>query len=103
MALGASTLPVGCSNYGDLPDAVPRIDGGDADDFWVRLVEPGMVAADLDRIGGQLYILSGRMLGRVFVSVVARPAGGGLDDAALVGHVTATLAEFGLVPTSITP
>ena len=35
-----------------------------------------MAPADLDRIGGQLYVLSGRALGAVFLSIVARPVGG---------------------------
>ena len=102
LAMGASALPVGCSNYGDLPAAVTRIDGRDSNDFWVRLIEPGQGPADLDRIGGQLYVLSGRALGNVFLSIVARPVGGGLDDDELHRHVAATLAEFGLSPTAVT-
>lgn len=100
MAMGASTLPVGCSNYGEVPISVPRLDGGDADDFWVRLNEPGVTAADLDRIGGQLYVLSGRALGTVFLSTIAQPLGGGLSRDDLYRHVTATLAEFGLTGAS---
>ena len=102
LAMGASALPVGCSNYGDLPAAVVRIDGRDSSDFWVRLIEPGQGPADLNRIGGQLYVLSGRALGNVFLSIVARPVGGGLDDDELHRHVAATLAEFGLSPTAVT-
>lgn len=102
VALGAAALPVGCSNYGDLPIAVPRIDGADADDLWVRLNEPGTVPADLDRIGGQLYVLSGRALDTVFLSTVARPVGGGLDRDQLHAHVAAVLAEFGLAPSVVT-
>ena len=102
MAMGASASPVGCSNYGELPAAVPRIDGGDPDDFWVRLNEVGVVPADLDRIGGQLYVLSGRALGTVFLSTVAWPVGGGLDCDELHGLVAATLAEFDLKATLVT-
>ena len=101
MAMGASTTPVGCSNYGDLPVAVPRIDGGDPDNFWVRLNELGQVPADLDRIGGQLYVLSWRALGAVFLSIVAEPVGGGLDSDELHRLVTATLAELDLTATSV--
>jgi len=96
VAMGSSGAPVGCSNHGRVDPAVLRIDGGDPDDFWVRLGEPGQTAADLDRIGGLLYVLSGRAVGRVYLSVAARPVGGGLDRAALHEHVTATLADFGL-------
>ncbi|MGB2915325.1 MAG: hypothetical protein WBB83_01945, partial [Candidatus Microthrix parvicella] len=102
LAMGASALPVGCSNYGNLPAAVVRLDGRDSNDFWVRLIEPGQGPADLDRIGGQLYVLSGRALGNVFLSIVARPVGGGLDSDRLHRHVANTLAEFGLSPTTVT-
>lgn len=90
LAMGASALPVGCSNYGDLPAAVVRLDGRDSNDFWVRLIEPGQGPADLDRIGGQLYVLSGRALGNVFLSIVARPVGGGLGRDELLCHIEAT-------------
>lgn len=102
MAMGAASLPVGCSNYGDLPEAVTRIDGAAADDLWVRLVEPGVTASGLDRIGGQCYVLSGRALGAVFLSTIARPVGGGLDRATLLTQVTAVLDEFGLTPGVVT-
>lgn len=101
MAMGASTSPVGSSNYGDMPAAVARIDGGDPDDLWVRLNEVGQTAADLDRIGGQLYVLSWRILGSVFLSIIAQPVGGGLDRDELHGHAAATLAEFGLTATTV--
>lgn len=103
MAMGASASPVGCSNYGELPAAVPRIDGGDPDNFWVRLNELGQEPADLDRIGGQLYVLSWRALGDVFLSIVAEPVGGGLHRDELHQLVGATLAEFGLTATSVVP
>ena len=102
MAMGASASPVGCSNYGELPAAVPRIDGGEPDDFWVRLNEVDVTPADLDRIGGQLYVLSGRALGTVFLSTVAWPVGGGLDCDELHGLVADVLAEFDLKATSVT-
>ena len=102
MAMGVSASPVGCSNYGELPAAVPRIDGGEPDDFWVRLNEVDVTPADLDRIGGQLYVLSGRALGTVFLSTVAWPVGGGLDCDELHGLVADVLAEFDLKATSVT-
>lgn len=102
MAMSASASPVGCSNYGEMPAAVARIDGGDPDNLWVRLNELGQGPADLDRIGGQLYVLSWRALGAVFLSIVARPVGGGLDRDELHRLVAETLAEFDLAATSVT-
>jgi len=96
VAMGAAARPVGCSNHGDVDPAVLRIDGAEPDDFWVRLAEPGQTAADLDRIGGQLYVLSGRALGRVYLSVAAHQVGGGLTADELREHVGHTLTELGL-------
>ncbi|MEO6628284.1 MAG: hypothetical protein ABIP03_06895 [Aquihabitans sp.] len=102
IAMGAAASPVGCSNYGEMPAAVTRIDGGDPDNLWVRLNELGQTPADLDRIGGQLYVLSWRALGAVFLSIVAQPVGGGLDSEELHRLVAATLADFGLTAASVT-
>jgi hypothetical protein len=102
VAMGAASSPVGCSNYGDMPDAVARIDGGDPDNVWVRLNELGQTADDLDRIGGVLYVLSWRTLGAVYLSVIARPVGGGLEQDELHEIVADTLGEFDLIGTSIT-
>lgn len=92
VAMGAATLPVGCSNYGDIDPLVARIDGADAHAMFARLNEPGTTAADLDRIGGQAYVLSGRILGRVYLSTIAHP----VSEARLREVVAETLAEFGL-------
>ena len=102
IAMGADASPVGCSNYGEMPAAVTRIDGGDPENLWVRLNELGQTPADLDRIGGQLYVLSWRALGAVFLSIVAQPVGGGLGRDDLYPLVAATLADFGLTATSVT-
>lgn len=96
LAMGSGAMPVGCSNHGDVDPAVLRIDGAEPDDFWVRLAEPGQSEADLDRIGGQLYVLSGRALGRVYLSVAAHRVADTLDRDRLREHVLDTLAQFGL-------
>jgi diacylglycerol O-acyltransferase len=96
VAMGATDLPVGCSNYGDLNPLVGRIDGADASAMWARLKEPGLSAADLDRIGGQTYVLSGRILGHVFLSTVAHVPGESLETAELHRLVSDVLAAFDL-------
>lgn len=100
--MGAAASPVGCSNYGELPAAVLRLDGSDPDDFWVRLNEVDVTPEDLARIGGQLYVLSGRALGSVFLSVVAQPEAGRLDREELHRHVAEVLAAFDLTPSAVT-
>ncbi len=96
MAMGAHDVPVGCSNYGPMDPAVGRIDGQDANYFTARLVEPGMVPADFERIGGSAYVLSGRILGRVFLTTNAYQQGAALSQAQLARFVDEALAQFGL-------
>ncbi|QBX54589.1 hypothetical protein EXE58_03285 [Nocardioides seonyuensis] len=96
LAMGSTASPVGCSNHGRLDPAIMRIDGADPDDFWVRSAEPGQTAAELDRLGGKVYVLAGRALDAVYLSVVAHPVGGGLLSEQLHEHVTEVLADFGL-------
>ncbi|GAA3542717.1 hypothetical protein AFL01nite_10080 [Aeromicrobium flavum] len=103
LAMGSTAAPIGCSNHGRLDPAILRIDGADPDDFWVRSAEPGQTAAELDRLGGKLYVLAGTALGAVYLSVVAHPVGGGLGREQLHEHVAATLADFGLTAASVTP
>ena len=96
LAMGSTASPVGCSNHGRLDPAIMRVDGADPDAFWVRSAEPGQTAAELDRLGGKVYVLAGRALDTVYLSVVAHPVGGGLEREELHEHVTEVLAELGL-------
>jgi diacylglycerol O-acyltransferase len=102
VAMGSASAPIGCSNHGRLDRAIMRIDGADPDDFWARSAEPGQTAAELDRLGGKLYVLSGRALDAVYLSVVAHPVGGGLTREHLNQHVTTTLHDFGLTAATVT-
>ncbi|PJE19016.1 MAG: hypothetical protein CK429_01450 [Mycobacterium sp.] len=96
VGLGASALPVGCSNLGPLDPAVIRPDGSDADYAYGRLIEPGISKRALDGMGGQLFVASGRIPGKVFISVVAYRPGQHNSAEALRNFVSHTLAEFGL-------
>ncbi|MTB88690.1 hypothetical protein H9L21_13060 [Aeromicrobium senzhongii] len=102
LAMGSTSSPVGCSNHGRLDPAIMRIDGAAPVDFWVRSAEPGQTAAELDRLGGKLYVLAGGALDAVYLSVIAHPVGGGLDRPELHDHVAATLTDFGLTPSFVT-
>ena len=96
MGLGAVSLPVGCSNVGDMPPATNRPDGTDADYASGRLIEPGINQRALERMGGQLFIASGRVHGKLFLAVNAHLAGRTNSQAALCEDVSRTLEEFGL-------
>ncbi len=71
VGLGTADLPIGCSNLGDIDPAVNRPDGTDADYASGRLIEPGITKRALERVGGQLFVVTGRLHGRVWVSVNA--------------------------------
>ncbi|OBJ02813.1 hypothetical protein A5660_21350 [Mycobacterium alsense] len=96
MGLGAARLPIGCSNVGEMPAAVLRPDGADADYAAGRLIEPGITRRALERIGGQLFVVSGRGGGRVWITVNAHLSGRTNSRDALREDVSRTFDEFGL-------
>ncbi len=95
MALGSGS-PVGCSNWGVLDPAVNRPDGSDAEFFWTRQMESRITPDILDRLGGTLYVASGRVHGRVFLAVSGWRVGGINTRQALTALVVEALADFGL-------
>jgi hypothetical protein len=94
--LGSSVLPIGCSNLGQLDPAANRPDGTDADYACGRLIEPGVTKGALDRIGGQLFVASGRAPSSVFLTVVAYRPNHSNSPKELREIVSRTLAEFDL-------
>ena len=96
MGLGAAALPIGCSNVGDMPPEVIRPDGSDADYASGRLIEPGISRRALERMGGQLFVVSGRGAGKIWIAVNAYLAGRTNSQDALREDVSRTFGEFGL-------
>jgi hypothetical protein len=96
VGLGAAALPIGCSSLGQLDPAVIRPDGSDADYTHGRLIEPGVSKRALEAMGGQLFVVSGRTPGKLFISVVAYRSGQQNSPEALREMVSQTFAEFGL-------
>jgi len=94
--LGAAGFPVGCSNVGDMVPASNRPDGTDADYMSARLVEPGVTRRTLERIGGQLFVASGRVHGKLSFSVTAYQPGRTNTQEALRELILRTLDEFGV-------
>ncbi|MBP2452614.1 hypothetical protein [Mycolicibacterium lutetiense] len=88
--------PIGCSNLGELPPALNRPDGTDADDVSFRLVEPGITPGALESMGGWLYLASGRGQERIFLTVSGWTAGEPNTRAELSEAVRHTLADFDL-------
>jgi hypothetical protein len=96
MGLGAAGLPIGCSNVGVMDPAVSRPDGSDADYASGRLIEPGINKRALERIGGQLFLVSGRDRRKIWFSINAYLAGRENSQDALREVTSETFAEFDL-------
>ncbi|MFY2859809.1 fatty-acid--AMP ligase [Mycobacterium sp. THU-M104] len=96
MAAGGVSHPVTVSNVGDLPPAVNRPDGTDADYAYMRSVEPDIKQSTLEHIGGQLFVGSGRSRGKIFFRISAYVLGRQNTHDELREMVAGTFAEFDL-------
>lgn len=95
VALG-SGMPVGCSNMGDLDPWINRPDGTDAEHFWIRPVEAEITEEIINHINGRLIVASGRINGKVYLSVRAWILGGPNGPDVLRDVLTRTCDEFDL-------
>lgn len=89
-------LPVSCSNLGDLPADLARVDGTLAESVFIRALDTNVTLGELQRSHGQLVVVSGRINGKVSVSVEAYQLGGENSKERLRGIVSQTLEEFEL-------
>src|SRR5271166_2865515 len=94
-----SAISVGSSNVGAVNPAVNRPDGTDADHFVMRSLSAGMTTAIMHQLGGLLSLLSGRVRGKVFVSVVAYQPDGLNSNDDLQQRISSVLSEFSLTAT----
>lgn len=97
MGLGSAGLPIGCSNVADIDPVVNRPDGTEADYASGRLIEPGINRRSLERMGGQLFVVSGRIHGKVWMSVNAWLSGRENSPAALLEAMSGAFADFHLL------
>jgi len=91
--------PIGCSNLGVLPPETSRPDGTEADYLTLRMLEPKITPTVLDRMGGLLFVGSGRTDRHVSVTVGSWVVGGTNTRAALRGAFARALTDMGLVGT----
>lgn len=89
-------LPVSCSNLGDLPAEISKVDGTPAEYVFVRGLDTGVTLADLERSHGQLVVVSARINGKVSITAESYQLGADNSKGRLEELVTQTLAEFGL-------
>lgn len=99
-SVGSPTSVVS-SNLGDLDPAVTRPDGTRAASFTIRTLGPGLTASTLNRFGGMLVVASGRVAGRIFISVLSYQPGAVNTDEALCEHLSGALHDFALAPTTV--
>jgi polyketide synthase 5 len=89
-------LPVFCSYLGDTHSAICRLDGTDAERAYARAPGQCVTRRWLERIGGQMNLLSGRIGGKIFITVAAYQPGAKNTKPALRELAAHTLAEFDL-------
>ena len=98
VAAGSATA-VCSSNLGDVAAATSRPDGTEADSFSMRSLYTRVPRATMHRAGGLLGLLSGRIDGQVFVSVLAYDPARPRSNRQLQEAIFSTLADFSLTAT----
>lgn len=94
IALGNSDFPVGCSNLGNM-SMMSRIDGDDVE-FSARLFNQGATRRSIENAGGQLYLFSGWVDGKIFISVSSYQPGSENSKHQLREILEKVLAEYQL-------
>lgn len=90
--------PTVISNFGDVGSAVTCPDGTQCQSAWARGTNQYATEERLERTGGQLQVLFGRLptVGKISMSIQAYQPGGVTTKTALRELVESTLAEFNL-------
>ena len=97
-ALTDPDLPVLYSNLGDMGSVVCHLDGTHAEYGTARGIRQHVTRQWLERIGGQMNVLSLRApsVGKIFITVLAYQPGAENTKPALRELAARTLAEFDL-------
>ena len=97
-ALNDPDHPAIISNFGDVGSAVTCPDGTQCQAAWARGTNQHITRQRLERSGGQLQVLFGRLptVGKISMSIQAYHPGAVTTKTALRELVVRTLAEFGL-------
>jgi hypothetical protein len=94
-------LPVSCSNLGEVPAEMTRIDGSAADYVLFRPMDQNVSRATIERTGGQLVLAAGRTTTFISIGVVGYEVGADNTREWLGDRVTETLATLELKATII--
>ncbi len=86
-----------CSNLGDIPDDVIRLDGTVAERFYFRGIDRNLTRDVLERRrGGLMTVASVRLNGKAIVPVMSYQPGADNSRERLREVIAQTLAEFDL-------
>ncbi len=96
VVFGFDDLPVSCSNLGEVDAVMARVDGTDADYVMLRGVDRHVTRQYLERRGGLLTVLAGRIGGKISITVVGYQPGIQNSKPQLRELAAKTLAEFEL-------
>lgn len=94
-------LPVSCSNVGVVPAEIAHPDGTDADYVMFRPPDQNVWRNALERVGGQLVVVAGEVVGTVSIGVVGYEVGAANTREWLADQLVATLDDFDLKATII--
>ena len=96
LAFGFAAQPVSCSNVGDLPVDVARLDGTAAEMVIMRGADQHITRRVLEERQGVLTLVCGRLDGKVSMTVVGYQPGGKNTKEWLRENIATSLAELGL-------
>jgi hypothetical protein len=97
MAFGfTADVPVSCSNMGDVPDDVLRLDGTVAERLYFGGVDRNLSGDVLERRGGLMTVAAARLGGKVILPVMSYQPGADNSRTRLREVMAQTLAEFDL-------
>lgn len=96
LAFGFSDQPVSCSNLGDIPAEIGRVDGSDAEYILLRGVDQHVTRRVLEQRHGLLTVVGGRIGGRMSIAVIGYEIGAANTTAWLRRLVEDTLSGFDL-------
>jgi hypothetical protein len=89
-------LPVFCSNLGQLPAEISRVDGTDAEHVVLRGVDQFVPRRVLEQRHGLLTVITARVGAKVSIAVIGYQPGSENTKSRLRQIVAETLTEFGL-------
>lgn len=98
---GFADLPVSCSNVGELPLVIGRVDGTDAEYVFERGVDRYVTGQLLEQRRGLLSVVSGRVGRRISIDIVAYRPGATNTKPELRELAAQTLAAFNLAGTVV--